>query len=401
MPFFRWVLTLGIVLIGCSAGVHMTVPDFPELEQLDLTVVEEAPDGRCTVRWTDPFEHHEEEGSYLCDADRDRALKAPLYDPETGFGWDSGFVVAEGKDKGELYSLEEDGAGADARIDLSDTLIAFGLLATAIGLVGGNIRATARLGGVRPAVVRRAARLSKAAALVAEDHDRATEEVREAWAPLHGERVREELGRVPISRLPWVVRLRSGDLEKGGIRTVRDVLDAEECKLGRLLGGGRPRTDSAVAAARRIADDARDGVAVRFEANRYEPRTTALLVAVQVLVDAGPKARDVAEAGRALAARLEPLLDDAEAASGYAHMLGAGPRRRRRARAAVRRLRALLEEAERDGVTERFGQVSVDLLRGQDSDPTGLDAWVDFDTRPAEYYRVLADVTGRKLSSAT
>ncbi|HBF81033.1 MAG TPA: hypothetical protein DD420_14225 [Streptomyces sp.] len=140
---------------------------------------------------------------------------------------------------------------------------------------------------------------------------------------------------------------------------------------------------------------------MRFEANRYEPRTTALLVAVQVLVDAGPKARDVAEAGRALAARLEPLLDDAEAASGYAHMLGAGPRRRRRARAAVRRLRALLEEAERDGVTERFGQVSVDLLRGHDSDPTGLDAWVDFDTRPAEYYRVLADVTGRKLSSAT
>ncbi|MYX74153.1 hypothetical protein [Streptomyces sp. SID3915] len=65
---------------------------------------------------------------------------------------------------------------------------------------------------------------------------------------------------------------------------------------------------------------------MRFEANRYGPRTTALLIAVQVLVDAGPKARGVADAGRALAARLEPLLDDAEAASGYAHMLGADPR---------------------------------------------------------------------------
>ncbi|MEV5684391.1 hypothetical protein AB0L68_14550 [Streptomyces sp. NPDC052164] len=41
-----------------------------------------------------------------------------------------------------------------------------------------------------------------------------------------------------------------------------------------------------------------------------------------------------------------------------------------------------------------FGQASVDLLRGPDDGPAGLSAWVDFETRPAEYYGLLADIVG-------
>ncbi|MET8456339.1 hypothetical protein [Streptomyces parvulus] len=55
-------------------------------------------------------------------------------------------------------------------------------------------------------------------------------------------------------------------------------------------------------------------------------------------------------------------------------------------------LRKLLTEAEREGVAARFAQASVDLLRGADGDVAGLSARVDFDTRPADYYGVLAQV---------
>ncbi|MFF3835518.1 hypothetical protein ACFYXX_32705 [Streptomyces sp. NPDC002458] len=404
VPFFRWVLTIGMILIGCSIGVHLTVPDFPELRQVELMVLDEAPDGRCTVRWTDPFEHREHEAAYRCDPARDPLLKAPHDGTGSGRGWETGYVISEGADKGALYSLDGDGYGddgtADERAELSDTLAMTGILLTAAGLLGGNLRALARVGGVRPDTVRRATRLSRAAALAAQDHARAVEAVREAWAPLRRERVEEVLRGVPVARLRRRLggRLRSRDLEKAlekaGVRTVQEVLDSGAWKLAQLPGVGRESAEKAVAAAQGLAGTADGAVAVRLDAERPRAGTTALVSAVHVLVEAGPEARRAAEAGQALSARLEPLLHDAVAASGYRRMLGAGPDRRRRARAAVAELRVLLDWAEHGGLEQRFGQVSVDLLRGADGDAEGLDAWVGFEARPAEYYRVLTEITG-------
>ncbi|WP_326673586.1 hypothetical protein [Streptomyces sp. NBC_01257] len=177
VPFIRWVLTLGVLLIGCSAAVYTTAPEMPELRQVDLTVLEEAPDGACTVRWKDPFDQRRHEAPYRCDTTRDPVLKAPNHDLRTGHGWDTGFVVAEGGARGELYSLSEDDEAA-GRIGLSDTLTVIGLLLTITGLVGGNIRAVPRLRGVDPDVVRRAWDLAHAADLVAEDYEKALAAVR-------------------------------------------------------------------------------------------------------------------------------------------------------------------------------------------------------------------------------
>lgn len=142
VPFFRWVLTIGMILIGCSVGVHLTVPGFPELRQVELMVLDEAPDGRCTVRWTDPFGHREHEAAYRCDPARDPLLKAPHDGTGSGRGWETGYVIAEGADKGALYSLDGGGYGddgtADERAELSDTLAMTGILLTAAGLLGGT-----------------------------------------------------------------------------------------------------------------------------------------------------------------------------------------------------------------------------------------------------------------------
>ncbi|MFB8210888.1 hypothetical protein [Streptomyces sp. NPDC056010] len=394
-PLFRWMLALGLLLITGSAFAYAAAPEMPELRQLDLTVLAEKPDGTCTVRWTDPYDRSKREGAYRCDPDRDPQLKAPSYDPETGHGWDSGFVVAEGPDKGELYALGQDDEVYDERIALSDRLIMFGLPLLTVGLVGGNIRAAARLSGVRPGLVDRAWRLAGAAAAVEEDRTRAVEAVREAWVPLREQRVREELGRMPVTRLrdDERRRFRTKEWEKAGVCTVRDVLDAGVWELGGLPGVGRLTAEQAVAAARRTADAVGADVVVRLSAGHSDPRTIALVTALHVLVEAGPEGRDAANAAEALAARLEPLLTDAGPATGCATMLRAAPEDRRRARSAVARLRHQLAEAERDGLTARFGQTSVDLLRAPSGELDALSAWTDFERRPRAYYEVLAEVT--------
>lgn len=394
IPLFRWVLALGLALIAWSAVLYVTSPNFPELEQVDLTVLEEKPDGTCTVAYANPFAFDDErEGPYLCDARRSSSLKAPEYDTVTGFGWESGWVVAEGPDKGELYSLEEDGKARDEQIESSDAFITAGLLLTITGLVGGNIRSLRRARGVRPGVLRRAARLKEAADTVARDHRRAVEAVRTAWAPLHQELVDGALDRIPVSRMRGLAekRLRAQELEEGGVRTVRDVLDAGTWALAQFLGMERGMAEQTMAAARRTAAAVGREVTVRFDARGPEPRTTALLAALRVLVDAGPDARKAGRVGGELAARLEPLLITAEPAAGVREMLRTGPYERDNTLAALIQLRLALAEAERERLAERFAQASVDLLRGPDAGADELATWADFESRPTAYYAALTE----------
>ncbi|MGW6474133.1 DEAD/DEAH box helicase [Streptomyces nigra] len=237
-------------------------------------------------------------------------------------------------------------------------------------------------------------RLYEAVQGVAGDHARAVAAVRAALEPIHDELVRHELDAIPVARLKDLTegRLRLGEVEKGGFRTVGQVLDAGSYRLQQLPGVGRQTADQTVAAARRIADAVGDTVAVHIDVDRPEPRTTALVAALHVLVEAGPEARRAVETAAGLEKRLGPLLAEAAPAAGRLRMLFAGRAGRERAVAAVAEVRALTERAREDGVPELLAQASVDLLRRPESD---LAALVDFELRSAEYYSLLAEVTGR------
>ncbi|WP_409469903.1 DEAD/DEAH box helicase [Streptomyces sp. HC307] len=254
------------------------------------------------------------------------------------------------------------------------------------------------MGRAEREVVGRGTRLAEAAGRVVEDYERAVREVREALRPIHDGLAEQELKGIPVARLRDVTegRLRFGELEKGGFGTVQDVLDAGTYRLRQTPGVGQRTADQAIAAARQIADAVRESVAVRIDVDRPEPRTTALVVALNVLVEAGPQARRAAEAGSALAARLGTVLEDARPAAGRWRMLLAGREGRERALAAVAEVRRLTEEAERDGVPEQCAQASVDLLRH----PDDIAAWVDFELRSAEYYSLLAEISGRGPDTA-
>ncbi|MEU6867375.1 DEAD/DEAH box helicase [Streptomyces sp. NPDC046876] len=246
-------------------------------------------------------------------------------------------------------------------------------------------------------------RLHAAARALLDDHRRAVEAVREAWAPLHAALVRAELGRIPAARLKDVTegRLRVAVIEAAGFDTVLKVLDAGPHRLRRLPGVGRQTADQALAAARQLAEAAGETVAVHLDVDRPEPGTTALVTALHLLVEAGPDARRAVAAAEELDAGLGPLLADAAPAAGRLGRLRllrlrwAGREcreRRERVLAAVAGIGRVTRQAEREGAGLLLGQASVDLLRGPADEAA---AWVDFCLRSAEYPGLLAEIAER------
>ncbi|MFE6942972.1 DEAD/DEAH box helicase [Streptomyces chartreusis] len=242
--------------------------------------------------------------------------------------------------------------------------------------------------------VARGRRLFEAAQAVVDDHARAVEAVRAALEPIHDDLARTELDAIPVARLKDLTegRLRLGEVEKGGFRTVGQVLDAGSYRLRQLPGVGQQTADQTVAAARRIADAVRETIAVHIDVDRPEPRTTALVVALNVLVEAGPEARRAVDTAATLTKRLGPPLADAAPTSGRLRMLLAGRAGRERALKALAEVRAVTEQADRDEVPQLLAQASVDLLRRPESEVAAL---VDFELRSAEYYGLLAELSGR------
>ncbi|MEU6482272.1 DEAD/DEAH box helicase [Streptomyces sp. NPDC047017] len=248
-------------------------------------------------------------------------------------------------------------------------------------------------------VVARGVRLCGAAQGVVGDHARAVEAVRDALGPIHDAAVRRELDAISVARLQDVTegRLRLGSVEKSGLRSVGDVLDAGPYRLRQIPGVGQHTVDQMLAAARRLSEAVHESVAVHIDVDRPQPRTTALVTALHVLVEAGPDARRAVDQAAVVAERLGPLLAEAKPATGRFRTLFAGREKKDRAAEAVAGVHALVEEAERAGLSGLFAQASVDLLRGASSD---VAAWVDFELRSAEYYSLLAEISGRLPDTA-
>ncbi|MFA3875048.1 DEAD/DEAH box helicase [Streptomyces sp. MMCC 100] len=247
--------------------------------------------------------------------------------------------------------------------------------------------------------VARGKRLYEAARSVTGDHERAVQAVRAALKPLHDTVVAQALDAIPVARLQDVTdgRLRLGAVEKSGLDTVRAVLDAGPCRLRQIPGVGQRTVDQIVAAARQLEEAAGETAAVHLDVDRPDPRTSALVVALHVLVEAGPEARRAVDAATILVRRLEPLLVDARPAAGRIGLLLAGRARKTRAVEAVAAIRSLTEEAERAGTPGLLAQTSVDLLRGPAGD---LAAWTDFALRSAEYYGLLGEIGGHAPDTA-
>ncbi|MDV7217390.1 DEAD/DEAH box helicase [Streptomyces prunicolor] len=256
--------------------------------------------------------------------------------------------------------------------------------------------------GESPRVGRRArelcvqgTRLYDVARALRADHTRALDTVRSALEPLRAELVAQELESIPVARLKDVTegRLRLGAVEAAGLTSVRAVHEASRYELRQLPGVGQQTADRALAAARQIARAVAETVSVRIDVDHPEPRTTALVIALQRLVEAGPELRRALDAATRLDERLGALLPVARPASSRLLLALAGRRRRDGALAAVTELHELVADSAAKDLRLLIAQASTDLLRPPVSE---IEAWVDFELRSAEYYSQLAEVDGQQ-----
>ncbi|MBO4260507.1 DEAD/DEAH box helicase [Streptomyces griseorubiginosus] len=248
-------------------------------------------------------------------------------------------------------------------------------------------------------VCARGTRLYDAARTVLEDHARALEAVRSALAPLRDELVAKELESIPVARLKDATegRLRLAAVEAAGFTTVRSVYEAGRFQLRQIPGVGAQTADQALAAAGQIARAVEETVSVRIDVDHPEPRTTALVVALHRLVEAGPELRRAVDIAEGLDRALRELLPAARPATGRLRLALAGHRRKEAALAATARLSELVADADAKGTPLQLAQASTDLLRGPASD---IEAWVDFELRSAEYYSQLAEVSEHRTDEA-
>ncbi|MFB7212235.1 hypothetical protein [Streptomyces sp. NPDC056255] len=120
---FRWVVVVGCLLMALATSWSVASENDP---LVDLTVTGDSTDGRCLVRWTDPFDGRTRTGPFHCEGPR-----GPVE------GWKTGFVVSYRPFKGDLYDSELRGTSA---FTATDTAGLGGLALAAVGGVGGVTR---------------------------------------------------------------------------------------------------------------------------------------------------------------------------------------------------------------------------------------------------------------------
>ncbi|WP_405609360.1 DEAD/DEAH box helicase [Streptomyces sp. NBC_01508] len=259
--------------------------------------------------------------------------------------------------------------------------------------VSGSVPVPVSVGRGARAVLDRAGRLLAAARQVAADHAEMRGGALKAITPLRDALVRRELEGIPVSRLADVTegRLRLGALEQAGYTNVGKVLDATAYELRHIPGIGTQSAGHAIAAARGLAEAMAEHVAVRVDADDADdPRATALVAALNRMVNAGPDIPRALAAAARIDAELAPLLPVAHPAGDRLRMLLTGKRRRQQALRAVRSVDAFLTDAADREVPLLLTQAATDLLRpGSATD----EAWLDFQVRPADYLVLLAELS--------
>ncbi|GAB1820577.1 DEAD/DEAH box helicase [Herbidospora sp. RD11066] len=249
--------------------------------------------------------------------------------------------------------------------------------------------------GVREAddLCRIAERLTATARTLLADHATVQGQALHALDTLRKHTVRDDLAQMPVTRLRDVTggRLRTAPLERSGITTVLQVHDMSAYRLQELPGVGPQTARQIKAAADQIEEAARQLAGVKIEHDDW--MSEALVIALKRLLDAGTELPFHIRAARDIDTTFTPLLKAAQPARSRWRLVTAGRRRREEARQAVETIDGLLDGATRK--SEEFPQVITDLLRPAS---TGYEAWSDFEYRSSDYYSLLADLAGERVT---
>lgn len=265
--------------------------------------------------------------------------------------------------------------------------------------IGGGGRARGRVwsGAAARRLLRRAQGDAMAAATVLGIAEERRREARTAYEAARAEAVRDELGRLPLSRLRATTKdpLRLGPLEAVGYTTVASVVGA---RVGRLqvIGGVGPDTAAQILVAayalRRMIERT---IRVRFDVDRRPDAQIRLLSCLRHFEDAEQAVDPVRDELADLTGRVEALVPAASLAGSRLRMLFAGSARRRPAKAALRELHSLVANSGIDHGDPRW-QRALGLRPDAPEIEIEIDPsiWDDYEERAVAYNGLLVAIAG-------
>jgi SNF2 family DNA or RNA helicase len=268
-------------------------------------------------------------------------------------------------------------------------------------------RGRVRAGAAARRLLQLARHDAAAATAVLEIEEERRQEARTAYEAAWAEAVRDELARLPLSRLRETTKepMRLGRLEAVGYTTVLSVVSARVGRLMAIDGIGPDTAAQVVAAAYALRKTIERTIRVRFDVDRRADVQTRLLGCLRHVEEAQQAIDPVRDELIALAERAEPLREAASLAGSRVRMLLARPTRRRQARAALNELHALVA-ASRTGQGDRADHAHDRDHGGHDRDPRGQRAldlrpgaaeadpsiWDDYRERAVAYNGLLAAI---------
>lgn len=255
---------------------------------------------------------------------------------------------------------------------------------------------TPALGDRRPArdsrrLLRQGRRLEESVIEVLAVVEARRAEARRAYEALRDHIVSREVATMPIGRLRETTqgRLRLGAIERAGFRTVGSAEAAGSHRLQQIPGVGPQTAHQVVAAARQLEAAMREGVRVRFHADKPSSSETSLLVALRAYESTvrsiSLNKHDIHDIGRSLNA----LLPTAKPVSSRLRWLLTRRARKDAAMDAVSKLHVLLNAPETSTVESKLPEV-LERLKQIRVDRT--DPWSDYRERAIAYNGLLIDV---------
>src|SRR5262245_47159099 len=239
--------------------------------------------------------------------------------------------------------------------------------------------------------VDRAAADATAATALLSILDGRRQEARTAYEDARAEAVRDELARLPTSRLREMTQdqLRLGPLEAVGFTTVASLVNERVGRLRVIPGVGPDTAAQVVAATYRLRRALERSVRIRFDVDRRPDTHTRLLACLRHGEEAEQGTDPVRDALADLAGRVEPLLPAASLAGRRLRMLLAGRARRRQARAALGELHRLLAGSGIDRADPRW-QRALGLRPGGPEIDGSI--WDDYRSRAVAYNGLLVAI---------
>ncbi len=216
-------------------------------------------------------------------------------------------------------------------------------------------------------------------------------EVLEHFHVVRDELVQAQLATIPVERLKDATegRLRLGQVQAAGYRTVADVLRAGLHHLQAIPGVGAQTATQTFAAARHLAATVEETIPLRFDAERRPASHGHLLSALRRYEDVDRVLAPLDDELSRLCREVEALLDERQAHVGRLRWLFLGAGRKEQFRRHIRQLDAVARYAVFLDVVARLRSGLTELPTAV-RDPSAL--WRDFEARAPDYYGLLGEL---------